>query len=847
MAKDKNINLSPEFSCSYNGRSTFKGFLKHAFNRGQFFVDGFLRPGTRFFYPLLFVLFLTVLIIVGLFINLKLTIILLAIGALFFILGLFFGALILGVSPKDSAALAILGVPFALVYLAGIWRGIGRKINNQPVVKKSINFLMKKRRFLAGSIAEYTIVTLLYGFILLLFTKTLFFNLDTQIFAGIGDGTAGFMWLNYADPGISPFISYTDQVNYPVGESIGGPTFITYTLLWVPMRVLTTLFGVVAGMNLMMIIGFLTSSMAMYLLVKKITGNKLIAFVAGFAVAFSPYAIGKSLAHLSYIYSWVFVFITGAFMYLWLKPTMKKSILFGVAVACAFYTDGYYILISSVLTAGLIFGGLLFGLITKFSASDFIKRIRYLSVSFLTLIILLSPIILTQINQGAEVSAKLSANRSNIEGEMKEYRSKVIDFMLPPLDSLAFKDSQQLSVLHDYKNLRSNSGENNQYISGILWLLSAFGCAIFLVVIFFRNKFSLKLSNIDIKNFILIGSLFFVVTPLLLSFMFSPEIHVLGHTISLPGRILVDYNISLWRVMSRFFVALNVIVVLFSSFSMYLLFLYISQSKLKYKKALKIIISIIIVCILGLSYARDIKGLPFSFKNDSPMIYSWLSHQNSISVIAELPYVDPLDRNTAEYVSFQMIHKKMLVNMREPNANRMNNALGVGGSETIDFFRQRGVDAVITRGDSCAAQSWGVLIKSAKDSKNVYYCVYRLNKKHSDDFFVVFRDGFNPSPNSLDQSFIVMNSPTGKMNITNSRFENVSGEARLTANLSVNYSDNPTWRIIQNNKILQSGNSSGIIDVIIDASKPIELTIDSAQEDFIGSAVLSEVIVTKIN
>ena len=57
LAKDKNINLSPEFSCSYNGRSTFKGFLKHAFNRGQFFVDGFLRPGTRFFYPLLLILF----------------------------------------------------------------------------------------------------------------------------------------------------------------------------------------------------------------------------------------------------------------------------------------------------------------------------------------------------------------------------------------------------------------------------------------------------------------------------------------------------------------------------------------------------------------------------------------------------------------------------------------------------------------------------------------------------------------------------------------------------------------------------------------------------------------------
>lgn len=41
IASKKRIHLSPQFSCIYNSRSTFKGFLKHAYNRGQFFVDGF--------------------------------------------------------------------------------------------------------------------------------------------------------------------------------------------------------------------------------------------------------------------------------------------------------------------------------------------------------------------------------------------------------------------------------------------------------------------------------------------------------------------------------------------------------------------------------------------------------------------------------------------------------------------------------------------------------------------------------------------------------------------------------------------------------------------------------------
>jgi glycosyltransferase involved in cell wall biosynthesis len=65
MVERQPIHISPDFSCIYHGRSTFKKFLLHAYDRGQFFVDGFLRPNTRFFVPLILFLIATPLVLLS--------------------------------------------------------------------------------------------------------------------------------------------------------------------------------------------------------------------------------------------------------------------------------------------------------------------------------------------------------------------------------------------------------------------------------------------------------------------------------------------------------------------------------------------------------------------------------------------------------------------------------------------------------------------------------------------------------------------------------------------------------------------------------------------------------------
>lgn len=128
IAKRQRINLSPKFSCLYHNRSTFGGFLKHAYHRGEFFIDGFLRPGTRFFYPILLIFSLNIAIIgVSAFWPIQ-TIITLFVGMGVFVVSLLIGALGFGVTTKDSLSLAVLGLPFGFVYLIGLWRGLFRKL-----------------------------------------------------------------------------------------------------------------------------------------------------------------------------------------------------------------------------------------------------------------------------------------------------------------------------------------------------------------------------------------------------------------------------------------------------------------------------------------------------------------------------------------------------------------------------------------------------------------------------------------------------------------------------------------------------------------------------------------------
>lgn len=123
IAEQSDIYISPGFSFTYNSRSTWKAFIRHTLHRGVVFVDGYFKPGTRYFLPLaLYFLALPVFLVMVIFGPIWLLAIpVLALAALA-------GALILGVELADAAAFAYVLPVFSAYYSVGLYQGLLMKL-----------------------------------------------------------------------------------------------------------------------------------------------------------------------------------------------------------------------------------------------------------------------------------------------------------------------------------------------------------------------------------------------------------------------------------------------------------------------------------------------------------------------------------------------------------------------------------------------------------------------------------------------------------------------------------------------------------------------------------------------
>jgi glycosyltransferase involved in cell wall biosynthesis len=127
LAARQDINISPGFACVYRSRDSFGQFLKAAFRRGKHFVDGWAKPGGRFFavivafYPLSALASLLALRRPRLAAKMAL-----AAPA-----GAIAGGAALRRSRADCAALGLLGPAWFILYGAGMWHGLWLMLRGQ--------------------------------------------------------------------------------------------------------------------------------------------------------------------------------------------------------------------------------------------------------------------------------------------------------------------------------------------------------------------------------------------------------------------------------------------------------------------------------------------------------------------------------------------------------------------------------------------------------------------------------------------------------------------------------------------------------------------------------------------
>ena len=120
LAARQPINISPGFACLYRSRDSLLPFLKHAYHRGVIFIDGWARPGGRFFGVIVAFYPLSAL---ALLLALRRPRLALA-AALAAPLAAGCAGAALRRPRADCAALGLLGPAWVCVYGAGMWRGL---------------------------------------------------------------------------------------------------------------------------------------------------------------------------------------------------------------------------------------------------------------------------------------------------------------------------------------------------------------------------------------------------------------------------------------------------------------------------------------------------------------------------------------------------------------------------------------------------------------------------------------------------------------------------------------------------------------------------------------------------
>jgi hypothetical protein len=117
---------------------------------------------------------------------------------------------------------------------------------------------------------------------------------------------------------------------------------------------LSVLFGSVAAHGIVAVLGFSLSAFAMFLLVRRATGQPWAAFVAGLAFGFWPFAYETAWTWPHYIHHWVFVLVVWRMLVATERPTVRNGVLVGAATVLAMTWIQYYLLIGGVLFATLL-------------------------------------------------------------------------------------------------------------------------------------------------------------------------------------------------------------------------------------------------------------------------------------------------------------------------------------------------------------------------------------------------------------------------------------------------------------------------------------------------------------
>jgi hypothetical protein len=297
--------------------------------------------------------------------------------------------------------------------------------------------------------------------------------------------------------------------------------------------VLGYLLGPTAAYSGFLLLGFVGSGVAMFLLARRVTSSSGAALVAGFGFAFYPFAINKGLDHVHFVHGWPFVLMTWRLLELVEAPTRRNGLLLGAATVLTMWFTPYYMLIGGVLFATLAIVGLVA------AARRRAARAMVVSSALATVSVLVFLAVLGGIQQLA--GAQAGTTQTNLLSSIIRFSARPYQYLIPDRNSLLFGDRTEPFLLGRLGG--PSWSEHSLYLGGTLLLLAAVGVVTTLALVARRRALPASRPT----------AVAVAASASCVAFVFSmpPEVTVRGRLIKFPMWLVLQVT-STFRSVSRF-------------------------------------------------------------------------------------------------------------------------------------------------------------------------------------------------------------------------------------------------------------------------------------------------------
>lgn len=488
-------------------------------------------------------------------------------------------------------------------------------------------FTIHPKAFKDAQVGKISLLYLLFTFLL---TFPLALQLHNSMFGYPSDNftTTWYMWVLKQTGGLPLGELITNLVRHPLGENLGSFPWEVFALA--PFLLLTYVFNEVVAFNLLTLLGFVSSALAMYLLIFYLIKDREIAFLAGLIYGFAPYHFWQGFVHFNLGLTYTLPVYVLALLNFDRWRDLKSSLLLAVIFGFTAFTSFYYGFFVLILSVGYFLGQIVVSLIRRkqYFSKAFFKS-GLLTVAIMTLLLLPLWLLFNRQQGGTQ---RIPVRPLN---DLLSLSARPWDLVLPAPNHPFWGQwaSDLLKTIrgfsNDFKTVSAFLPERVLYVGITVLLTTLIGVG----AILWKKRFRAWLLVLGVTLFVMV------------LFAAPPYIVVGGQMVKLPTFWLYP-QLPMFRVYARLGILVLLVLVLLMSLGLKVLL-----EKKRGKNWILVIIGTLVF----------IEFLPFGWGQttslQTPAVYQWLKVQPD-GVVVEYP----VEYDNANGLIWQRYHGKRLYN-----------------------------------------------------------------------------------------------------------------------------------------------------------------------------------------